>query len=110
MNYTYGSSDYGLGSCILGSNSAHVAIMGYMDKSTINHVPVDPRASAKAIFRQEVRSLNFRATSLERIGLLCNAGFGGSGKTTLLAFNMLWFVQLVGGVPIEVTFNDDQND
>jgi hypothetical protein len=63
------------------------------------------RSLLPGLNRQQIELLDGQ---LSRRPLLCNAAARGTGKSVQLAFNMAWFKQHWGGLPIEVTFNDDQ--
>jgi hypothetical protein len=73
--------------------------------NTIDRVPLDQRPVAEEIFHDWLAS-----TPVEkRRPLLGTAAARGTGKSVMLAFDMAWFREHRGGLPIEVTFNDDQS-
>ena len=91
---------------VLCSETANMSIQGYKEQSTIQSVPVEKRAAAKAVFENHFK---FPHPSNQQIPLLCNVGYRGTGKSVLQALNMKWYVdKFPGGLAIEVTFNDDQ--
>ena len=90
---------------VLCSTNANTSIQGYKEQSTIQSVPVNKRAAAKAVFDNHFK---FPQPSNRRIPLLCNVGYRGTGKSVLQALNMKWYVdKFPGALAIEVTFNDD---
>ena len=91
---------------VLCSTNANMSIQGYMEHSTIQSVPVNKCAAAKAVFENHFK---FSRQLYERVPLLCNVGYRGTGKSVLQALNMKWYVdKFPGSLAIEVTFNDDQ--
>lgn len=87
-------------------------------RGTIARVPFDGRTVACAMFESWAsnsahtakagRSANFSDDPVTRRPLLCNAAARGTGKSVMQAVNMALFKQKFGGIPIEITFNDDQ--
>ena len=98
---------------VLCNVNARRAIDAYQRSLPILLVPLEKRSAAEHVFLSSIPKHMKAGGQLsfdydERRPLLCNSGARGAGKSVLQAFNMLWFVQQLGGVPIEITFNDDQ--
>ena len=104
---------------VLGSKNARTAINAYQSSLPIAGVPLDRRSAAERVFKDFLRSAEHQSFAAARgrklIGLtrrpfLCNSGPKGAGKSVLQAFNLLWSVQQLGRIPIEITFSNDDDD